>query len=481
MGRAVDDAVTKGHLVRAEPQAGGYALSTSSAHASEFFERTRDADNLDLLFVGRYRESWEQELFASEFGRTYVRNSVFPAIEQAYSVRLAHRPPSNPLRVLLEACPTAARLTRDFAPAPSNLVKETLLVQVVVTGALIDLHSDPDRLLDEAVRSAVRAITATNGALTPTVRLLEELALVGRLSHEQVSAAACPSEAAQAAMNELSPATDGSLSIHMTQSIPAGASDATHMHRLLLASQRAGTPIQLTAATDHDFSLKVEGDHEIARRDTTGVMVGIDPTVATPLTSIIMPARIEVNRTTRTIRLYMGQFSTASPTAYPVVVSLPASPPPGQHPRATFGIAIQWPELTVRDLRVLETANQTIQSGRARIEMILEQGDRLLGSLESPRGARLFSLGPDSANFQRALRGVEGELPAPVQVPLDSLATVGNMSARDRASHWQEARLKNTEKPRWCTRLARRGTKPRPTFSLQVFFVLTSTNSSKNS
>src|SRR5262249_2421115 len=153
-------------------------------HVDNFFKRTRQADDLDLLFVGLYRHSWQQELFASEFGRRYVLNSVFPAIERTYSVRLTERPPADPVRLLLESCPPAARMVLDHGPSPSNLVKDLLLAQVALTGALIDFHSDPERLLEGPVRTAIRALTDNNGTVAPTVRFLEELALLGGFSQE---------------------------------------------------------------------------------------------------------------------------------------------------------------------------------------------------------------------------------------------------------------------------------------------------------
>jgi hypothetical protein len=423
-------------------------VSSSGNHVATFFERTRRADDLDLMFLGRYRASWEQALFASELGRCYIRNSVFPVAERAYSVRLSQRPANDPIRILLESCPTASRMVRDYAPASSNLVKESLLIQVALTGALIDMHSDPERLLEDPVRSAVRALAVNNETVFPTIRLLEELALIGGFTQEQLSAAACPSEAAQEAFEDRHPPAGGQIHIHMTQSLPAGASGATQLPQLLLASHRAGTPILLTSADDHDLALRVEGDHEIAGRDTTGVTLGVGPAEADPRAAILLPARIEVNRTTRTIRLYMGQFSPVGPTAYPVIVRLPAPPLPGQHPRGTFGVAIQWPELTVRDLRALDAANQAIRSGRARIEMILEEGDRLLGSMDTVQGSGVFASGPDSAGTLRALRGVEGALHAPLQVPRETIAAIANMTASARSLHWQGVRANVAEQPR---------------------------------
>jgi hypothetical protein len=440
VNRAIDDAVTRRHLVVTPQTASEYILSELPADVDEFFKRSRRADELDLLFVGRYRDSWEQEMFSSEFGRAYVRGSVFPAVERAYSVRLSQRPATDPVRLLLEACPRAARLVRDYAPSADNLVKESLLAQAAVTGALIDLHSDPERLLDGAVRGAVHALTAANGAIAPTIRLLEELALVGGFTHEQLTAAACPSEAAQAVMREQLPATGTSFSIHMTQSVPSGAGGATHLGRLLLASQRAGTPIFLTANADHEFTLRIEGNAELADQDTSGVMVGVAQDAPIRPASFQLPARVEVSRPTRTIRLRLGRFSTVGPTAYPVVLTLPAPTAPGERSRVTLGSTIQWPELTVRDWRALETANQVMRSGGARIELIIEEGNRQLGIMENAPGDALFPMGPGQENIQRALRGLDSVSPAPIHMTPGAMAEIANMTQYDREARWQAER-----------------------------------------
>jgi hypothetical protein len=440
VGRAVDEAMLTRHLVAASGPAGGFVLSSLPAHADAFFKRARKADDVDLLFVGRYRRSWQRELFASEFGRGYVRGSVFPAIEQAYSVRLTQRPADDPVRLLLESCPTAARLVRDCAPSADNLVKESLLAQATVTGALIDMHSDPERLLDGPVRRAVRALTAENGTVAPTVRLLEELALLGGFSPAQLSTAVTRSEAAQAAVEEETPNSSKGILIHMAQSLPAGAAGATHLYRLLLASQRAGTPILLTAAVDHDLTLRVEGDHELAHRDTTGLMVGIGPGVAPPPASFRLPARVEVSRQTRTIRLRLGRFSTNAPTSYPIVVTVPVPTSPSQQPMVSFGGSVQWPELTVRDWRALEAANQIIRSTGARMELIVEEGDHLLAVMDIPQGNFLFGLWPGPENIQRALRGLDGESPAPVRVAPNAIAEIADMTPTDRGARWHAER-----------------------------------------
>jgi hypothetical protein len=439
-GRTVDDAMTKGHLVMADPPTSGFILSSLPTVADIFFARARRADELDLLFVGRYRESWEQELFSSEFGRLYVRGSVFPVIERTYGVRLTQRQTIDPVRLLLESCPTAARIVRENTPSADNLVKESLLIQGVVTGALIDLHSDPERLLDCPLRAAIRALTIDNKTVTPTIRLLEELALLGGFNREQLSAAACHSPVAMAAMDEQIPDSAKSIQIHMTQTLPEGAGGATHLHRLMLASFRTGTPIFLTDTSEYSFNLRIEGDTEFANRDAAGVTVGISPGKNRPPTSFRLPARVEVSRATSTVRLRLGSFSDNTPTNYPIVVTLPAPPAPGQRAQGKLDISTQWPELTVRDWRALEAANQVVRNSGARIEVILEEGDRQLGVMEGLQGNILFRLWDGPEVIQRALRGLEGDLPAPVRTLPSRIIEIAKMSQDERAKSWESER-----------------------------------------
>jgi hypothetical protein len=438
-GRAVDDAVTNGHLLAARDSSTGYILSSLTANAAVFFERARCADELDLLFVGRYRHSWVQELFESEFGRRYVCDSVFPVVGRTYSVLLTQRPPTDPVRLLLQSCPTAAQLVRDFAPSASNLVKDCLLAQVVLSGALIDIHNDPERLLDGSVREAVGKLTANNAAVASDIRLLEELALLGGFTYEQLSAAVCPSAAERAALLEQAAKSDD-LSIHMSQSLPRGAPPGTYLPRLLLASRRAGTPILLTETTDHKFNFHVKGKHELAGRDSDGAMLGVGPPATHPPASFKLPARLEVDITTRTIRLRLGRFSVDSPTAYPLVVTLPRPAPPGQQTRMAFGASVQLPELTVEDWRALEIANQILRTDEARMELILEDVDRQFGVIECAKGADLFPAFPGPGVVGRALQGLDAELPAPVHLLDESLAAIADMTPNDRAAHWLKER-----------------------------------------
>jgi hypothetical protein len=279
--RHVEDAITCGHLGEAPGVPGGFLLSLEEFMADAFFSRMREADELDRLFLGRYASRWEERLFECAYGQAYVANCVLPAVECSFSVPLTQRPESDPLRAILETCPTAARLVREYRPAPSNLVKETLLAQAALTGALFDVHVDPERLLDVRLRSAMRTLTGSETLLQPTLRLLEELALVGGFSAEQVREAHMLSEAAREVLELSTLQQQPALQIDLTQTIPADAPAATtHLPHLLLASRRAGTPILLTSTPGHALDLQVSPEAALPGLIGDNFVLGVGPAEA---------------------------------------------------------------------------------------------------------------------------------------------------------------------------------------------------------
>jgi hypothetical protein len=257
--RSVKEAITKRHLASCPDKAGTFALSANEPIAKAVFETMRDADETDRLFLGQYAPSWEEKLFCGAYGRSFVASCVLPFVQTFYSVPVGTLPDSNPVRVLLETCPTASRLALTFRPPPSNLVRDVLLLHAALSGALFDLHRDPNRLLDGRLRSAVRALADKDPWTAPTVRLLEEMALVGAFTEEQVMAAHAVSDAAREALREASQdETPVHLGVAQIASPPAPLA-TTQISHLLLASQRAKTPVQLIGAPDHPLEIHVDG------------------------------------------------------------------------------------------------------------------------------------------------------------------------------------------------------------------------------
>jgi hypothetical protein len=438
--RCVEDASTSRHLAEVSPS-GDLVLSTAESVADVLFSRMRESDELDRLFLGRYQAGWEERLFESQYGRTYVARCVLPAVERSYSVPLTQRPETDPLRVVLETCPTAARLVRAHGPPPSNLVKESLLAHAALSGALFDLHADPERLLEPRLRAALRALAGPNLAIAPTLRMLEEMALVGSFTADQMQEAHTHSEAAQQALDGAMPVDQPVIQICLTQTLPEDtAASTSQLSRLLLASRRAGTTILLMSAPGQTLDLKVTPEAALPAPVTDGFVLGVGPAEQLPGGPVRLPARIEVSKTTRTVRFYLGRFDTAGPTPYPVVVTLPPASRPGERPTVRFGAFIQWPELKVRDLRSLDAANQVICRDGSSVELLSEDGGALLASMSTHGGSELFHLGRWNAEVLCGFRGLDGKLPAPLFIPVERITELGRLSPPDRNTEWRQLR-----------------------------------------
>jgi hypothetical protein len=447
--RCVADARTYRHLVVAPEPPAGILLSAEESVAEVLFGRMRDADELDRLFLGRYQARWEDQLFRSPYGRTYIADCVLPVVERSYSVPLTQRAASDPLRVLLESCPSAARLIRTFAPPPSNLVKESLLVQAALTGALYELHADPELLLEPRLRTSVHALGGPVSSITPTLRLLEELALIGGFTVEQVEEAHRLSEAARQAVQSQITNPQERVQITLTQTVSGDAPAATtHLSHLLLASQRARTHIRLTTAPGCVLNVQATPEAALPAPIADTFMVGMGPAEVRPIGPFRLPARVEVSRPSRTVRFYLGRFSAGCPAPYPVVVTIPPPPRPGQQTTVRFGAYVHWPELMVRDLRSLDAANQVLRSDRGRAELLLEGGGELLASMDTQHDSELFRLGAWTGEILRGLRGLDGNLPAPLFVPIAEIAELGRQTASDRNAAWLRLREQPAPGPR---------------------------------
>jgi hypothetical protein len=450
--RCVEDAAAYRHLVEAPGEPGGLVLSPEEQVANLLFARLRGADELDQLYLGRYAPGWEERLFGSPYGRAYVAGCVLPTVGQSYSLPLTARPENDPVRTVLELCPSATRLALQFRPPPSNLVKATLLRLAALTGALFDLHAAPVRLLDRRLRAAVRSLAGSEPATLSTIRLLEEMALVGGLTHEQVLAAHNLSEAARQALD--TGLADGQREVHvgLTQTVPADApATTTYLPRLLLAGRRAVIPILLTKVPGHALDLRVTPAGALPVPPDDSFVLGVGPGMEF-LGPARLPARVEVNRTARTIRFYLSRFSAACPSPSPVVVRLPLPPQAGERPAVQFGATIHWPKLTVRDLRALEAAAQLLRTGAGRVELLVEESGALLASM-NPRGSgELFRLGRWTAEVLRGCRGLDVNLPAPLFVPVEQIAAFGRQTASERQARWQALReVPEQDRPLHCS------------------------------
>jgi hypothetical protein len=438
--RCVDDAAAYRHLVEAPGESGGSVLSAEEPVANLLFTRLRSADELDRLYLGRYAPGWEERLFGSPYGRAYVAGCVLPAVGQSYSLPQGTRPETDPTHTLLELCPTAARLVLQFRPPPSNLAKQTLLNLATLTGALYDIHADPNRLLDGRLRGAVRTLAGSDPATVSTIRLLEEMALVGGFTPEQVLDAFNLSEAGRQVVDTLGN-TGREVEISLTQTLPRDAPAATtQLTRLLLAGRRADTTILLAGTPGHALELQVSPEGTLPASPGDSFMLGVGPSPGAPIGPPHLAGRVEVNRTAHTIRFYLSRFSAVCPNPRPLVVRLPLPPRLGEGSAVEFGTNIHWPKLTIRDLRAMEAAGQVLRSGNARVELLAEESGALVAGMSPRGGDHLFLLGRWTAEVLRGFRGLDGDLPVPLFVPVERIAEFGRHSASERLALWQALR-----------------------------------------
>ena len=194
---------------------------------------------------------------------------------------------------------------------------------------LVDLHANPDRLLDGSLRASMHALAGRNQTLVSTLRLLEELALVGGFTVEQVCDANSISEVARRVLESHEPQTQEVVHIGLTQTVPCDASAATtHLPHLLLASQRTGTSILLTNAPGHALAVRVTPEAAVPTPAHEKFVLGVGPDQQMRPGPTTFPARVEVNKTSRTIRFYLGRFGGTGPSPSPLPFRYHPNPAP---------------------------------------------------------------------------------------------------------------------------------------------------------
>jgi hypothetical protein len=447
ISRTIDDAFRYRHLVEAPDNRGRYRLSDSELATKAFFDRAREADRLDEVLLGRCRPRWEQRLFASALGREHVARHLYPEVEATFSVQLTTRPATDPLRTLLERSPTSARLAIEYQPARSALVREFLLRQVAITGAFCDAFDDPEVLLDEHLRKALRELTQQDQAATGAVRLLEEVALVGGFSMEQITEMIVPSEAMQQALEDR-PGMEGGIRLSIHQSLTRDLRPTTSaIHILHLAGLRAGQSIQIAAGEGAQLDVAIEGHPEPTGRQPRGAVLEIGPGAPSPPPRVGLPGRLEVDHSTRTIRLCLFRFDELAADSCPVVVRLAVPPGPQQAPiAARISVAVRVPRLVIRDVENILAANQLLTQEGVRFELLFGDSGRFFGGGSlGAGGATLFNVPDWYAAARAALQGLDGELPFPQFVSRDDLMRVASASPADREAYWREVRDRAAE------------------------------------
>jgi len=311
-----------------------------------------------------------------------------------------------------------------------------------LTGAIFDAFADPERILDPEYRQAVRSLAGGSELLAPVLRLLEEMALVGGFDpHEVLDLHRISEPMQQALVGEITPG-EQPVHITVTQEYPSEAPrGSTGLPFLLRASQRAETPIHLAPAEDHTIRIEVAPHGAVSFNAEQFQMLTVGPagTIAAPVR--FRPARVVLNRSTRTLRFYLGRFEDSN-TPMPVRVRLPVPRQnENQEVRASLEVSMRWPHLRVRDLRNMDLANRMLREGGLLMELLVEQGNQLLGRTRHTRSETgLFPIGVWQGERLRGLTGLDGDQPVPLFVPPATLTGLVGVDSAHREEQSQQLR-----------------------------------------
>ncbi|MHB0961111.1 MAG: HD domain-containing protein [Pirellulaceae bacterium] len=291
IARVVADYTCRGLFLSSEGLEGErFVMNTDMPAADVFFQTAKQADDLDVLFEGRYAAHFDFGLQRSAFGIRHTELSVEPLVRATYG--LLNVSAAETTFTLLRLSPTARRLAIEGAPSPSILAKTHALALAVVSGASLDLLRDPTLILDATFRTAYRALTSLVAKEQPAFsRLIEELALVDGYTFEQLCEAIIPSAEAAEAFNRSighdGSTVPGSTSITISQTMPANVRPiAVSFPHLYLAGHRAKTTVEILNTHEAPLKVKEENpDGSDSRREVTGVAFGpgrrrIAPTLA---------------------------------------------------------------------------------------------------------------------------------------------------------------------------------------------------------
>ena len=380
--RAVGDAIRQAELKSGTSGVDRFTLAVDERIATELFDRMSKADDLDRLFVGHYNAHWKERFFGSGYGRAFVTDSVVPAVASAYSVNLATHPFSSSVRGVLESTPTAMRIVMDNRPLPSNLVRLRLLELAALTGATFDLFANPDLVLDRERRHAYRELAHTVASkIQETVRFLEELALVGGLSPEQVASIQIPSDAARKALGWNDVEDQPGVTVSVKQTIPKATIGTSSMLHVVLAAQRAGVSVQLMAAPEHSLEVDASAFRDRIPGVSKVSFLEIGPALAASITFISFQARLAVDPVARTLRIYLKRFDRQREAQWPLRVQFgsPETDGNGSH-FFSLSISIRWPFVAIDDLAAILSACQVGKTGEGQAQVLEDASGKLISS-----------------------------------------------------------------------------------------------------
>jgi len=317
-----------------------------------------------------------------------------------------------------------------------------LLELAVVTGAAFDAFANPDLLLDRDRRHSCRDLARkTASTLMGTFRFLEEMALVGGMTPDQVASAQVTSNAAHRVLSSANADVEAGKTVSFKQVIPREAMTTSWMPYLSLAGQRAGVPVQLAPNIDHALKFEISLPLEELAAGTELSFVELKPVSPNSVGLFLCQARLVVDAASKTVRIDMKSFLDDSGDRWSVSLlgTVPTSREDGTS-AVKFSVSLRWPLVTIGDLESIRQVALIDQEGDARVQMFdIAAGKQLSDQPLSAWSCVLVKYLPDWANQDvlESLLTVDPTLPVPVLIPGEKLKEIARVRKDEWLSSWR--------------------------------------------
>ncbi len=382
--QCVESLIVQEHFTSA-PETTTYALSVNSRSRDRFMEIARAADGIETLFGPMNPPQHEHRLYLSPLGKSFIRDLGFSEVKNQYALDLAAEPPDSPIRRVFESSPTAFRIASNINTPPGVLVKRDLLTVAVAAGVCFDLMDNPAIILNADFRAAVRSLFATTAERLPRYqRFIEELALVGGLSYEQIAAIVVTSDEMRGEM--IQPDTPDGPKVKISQTIPIDRTDWGFGY-LLLAGQRSQETVTLLNVKNSQLSVKITPSSDAVGQptDKTPAMIQFGPGEPQRSRKFCFRAKVEFSAADSLLRFIVRPVDRDT-AGFPFLLRVALANSP-EAPSAT-SLSVYLPELTVGPLRTFMRALDAMKKQPVDMQVVLD-GVGVLGRQSFAAGQAL--------------------------------------------------------------------------------------------
>ena len=352
-------------ILKSESDSGFY-LATNQSAVTQIGSLLRKADELDVLFGGKFQGNHEFDLHCKRFGDRYVEHQVIPTLRAFYGVNPDVHEVDKKLVILLKASPSAARFAIELKPIQSDLVKRRLLATTVVAGFSRDCMQNPALILDKSIRDAFRKIAVEFGQnFERSVDFYEELALIGGFDENKLTEIFDYSDEWK---NEATKGISGETTIKMSQTFDSGQPIATtSFFYFYLAGLRSGNFVELKC--NHDSSIVFDTTKlaesapasRIPDEPPTSFMVG--PGQAQRLPVVDLRCKPSFDPRSKVLTLSAVELSDHENGEFPMIVSFP-NPDLAEEGVSKINFSLTWPRLTVGQILALKSCKEPEDGGR---------------------------------------------------------------------------------------------------------------------